>query len=238
MATVEITTGVGGDDAASFARDLGDSVLAWAARKHDVTGTTARGTRAVTITLPGLDAAAVRWLTGVHRIQHVPKPAQRAGGKHATVRQTSKVTLIVLDDLSTAAAVPLARSDPRIRVDTFRSTGHGGQGINTTDSAVRVTLLATGETTYRGDRSQYQNLQDALQEMAELIAARESGQSAQARQAERRDQAGPVVAFTHSTFESWGVKHHASGKKWSRREWGQGRFDAPSPATEAALPVS
>jgi protein subunit release factor B len=110
-------------------------------------------------------------------------------------------------------------------VETARGTGPGGQHRNTRDTAVRAwhddypgIVIARNS-----GRSQTVNVDDALTELAERIAALERGDAMAAVNAQRRAQAEPDVAFTHSEFEGW-VKQHATGQKWSLRAWEQGRF--------------
>lgn len=115
-----------------------------------------------------------------------------------------------------------------MHVETARGTGPGGQHRNTRDTAVRawhedypgiVVVRTSG-------RSQTINVDGALAELAERIAALHHSDALAAVNAERRAQAEPDVAFTHSAFEGW-VKHHATGQKWPLRAWEQGRFAMP-----------
>jgi peptide chain release factor len=115
-----------------------------------------------------------------------------------------------------------------VHVETARGTGPGGQHRNTRDTAVRawhedypgiVVVRTSG-------RSQTINVDDALAELAERIAALHHSDAMAAVNAQRRAQAEPDVAFTHSAFEGW-VKHHATGQKWPLRAWEQGRFTMP-----------
>lgn len=125
-------------------------------------------------------------------------------------------------------ATALRRDDPSVHVETARGTGPGGQHRNTRDTAVRawhenypgiVVVRTSG-------RSQTINVDDALAELAERIAAQHRSDAMAAINAQRRTQAEPDVAFTHSAFEGW-VKHHATGQKWPLRAWAQGRFAKP-----------
>jgi hypothetical protein len=81
--------------------------------------------------------------------------------------------------------------------------------------------------TRNSGRSQTVNVDDALTELAERIAALHESAAVAAVNAQRRAQAEPDVAFTHSAFEGW-VKHHATGQIWPLRVWEQGRFSMPA----------
>ena len=166
-------------------------------------------------------------MTGVHRIQHVPAVGVPKG--KAGMRQTSYATVIVLEDGAVSAPPVIRRGDPGVHVETARGTGPGGQHRNTRDTAVRawhedypgiVVIRTSG-------RSQTVNVDEALAELAERIAARWQEDERAAVNASRRDQAEADVAFTHSQFEGF-VRHHASGRRWPSRAWEQGRFAPPS----------
>jgi protein subunit release factor B len=115
-----------------------------------------------------------------------------------------------------------------VHVETARGTGPGGQHRNTRDTAVRAWHEDYPEIviTRNSGRSQTVNVDDALAELAERIAALHRSAAMAAVNAQRRAQAEPDVAFTHSAFEGW-VKHHATGQKWPLRVWEQGRFTMP-----------
>jgi peptide chain release factor 1 len=155
-------------------------------------------------------------------------PAGAPKGKSG-MRQTSYATVAVLEDGQGESVVkPLRRGDPGVHVETARGTGPGGQHRNTRDTAVRawhdgypgITVVRTS------GRSQTINVDEALAELAERIAARHREQADAAVSAARRAQAEPDVAFTHSQFQGC-VRHHATGRRWQLRAWEQGRFDMP-----------
>jgi peptide chain release factor 1 len=142
------------------------------------------------------------------------------------MRQTSYVTVTVLDsDAPRVPPVRLRRDDPAVHVETARGTGPGGQHRNTRDTAVRawhenypgITVTRTS------GRSQTVNVDEALAELAERIAALHQDEAMIAVNAERKAQAESDVGFTHSAFEGH-VKHHATGQRWPLRTWEQGRF--------------
>jgi len=115
-----------------------------------------------------------------------------------------------------------------VHVETARGTGPGGQHRNTRDTAVRAWHEDYPDIVIirNSGRSQTVNVDDALAELAERIAEFHRSAAMAAVNAQRRAQAEPDVAFTHSAFEGW-VKHHASGQKWPLRSWEQGRFAMP-----------
>jgi protein subunit release factor A len=145
------------------------------------------------------------------------------------MRQTSYVAVTVLDEKTPRATPPvLRRDDPSVHVETARGTGPGGQHRNTRDTAVRAWHADYPDIviTRNSGRSQTVNVDDALAELAARIAALQQSSAMAAVNAQRRAQAEPDVAFTHSVFEGW-VKHHATGQKWPLRVWEQGRFTKP-----------
>ena len=188
-AIVEIRAGTGGDEAALFAADLVRMYTRYVER---------RGWKVETIslsdgTLGGIKEAifkvagdgpfgALRWESGVHRVQRVPA-TESQGRIH-----TSAATVAVLPE---AEEVDVTIEDKDIRVDVFRASGPGGQGVNTTDSAVRITHLPTGIVISQQDqRSQIQNRAKAMEILrARLLDLRVAEQEAE-RARMRRSQVG------------------------------------------------
>ncbi|HSU15763.1 peptide chain release factor 1 [Longimicrobium sp.] len=188
-AVVEIRAGTGGDEAALFAGDLFRMYQRYADRRGwktelvSVSEGTAGGYKEAVFNVRGANAFGdLRWESGVHRVQRVP--ATEAQGRI----HTSAATVAVLPE---AEEVDVQINPADLKIDVYRSSGPGGQSVNTTDSAVRITHLPTGlVVTCQDEKSQHKNKDKAMGVLrSRLLDARIAEQEAE-RARDRRLQVG------------------------------------------------
>lgn len=189
---LEVRAGTGGDEAALFAAELVEMYAAlsqrlnWQVRTLSRSSTDLKGVREAVMRVSGSHVySTLSTEAGVHRVQRVPA-TETQGRLH-----TSTASVAVLRD-SSARRVSLRSSD--IRVDVFRASGAGGQHVNTTESAVRVTHIPTGTVaTCQDERSQHRNRTVALETLAIKVAAKIEADGAARRVGERRAQLGSTA---------------------------------------------
>ena len=187
-AMIEIRPGTGGDEAALFAGDLlrmyqrYAEARGWKFEIVEEQLTELGGIKEVTAAVRGEGVfARLKFESGVHRVQRVP--TTESGGRI----HTSAATVAVLPE---AEEVDIKIDPNEIRIDTMRASGAGGQHVNTTDSAVRITHIPTGIVVTSSEKSQHQNRAIAMQVLRNRLFDAQRQQAAEDRAADRKAQVG------------------------------------------------
>lgn len=186
---MEIRAGTGGEEAALFAADLYRMYSYYAESMHwkleeiSSNATELGGYKEIIVSISGKDVyGSLRWESGVHRVQRVPET--ESGGRI----HTSAVTVAVLPEAE-ETEVDIRQED--LRIDVMRAGGPGGQCVNTTESAVRITHIPTGLVVIcQNQKSQLQNKAEAMRVLRSRLYDLEAGRKAKERAEERKSQVG------------------------------------------------
>ena len=188
-AIIEIRAGTGGEEAALFAADLFRmynryaEIHNWKSEVMDISETDHDGIKEIIINISGKNVfGRLKFESGTHRVQRVPET--ESGGRI----HTSAATVAVLPE---ATDIDIEINEKDLRIDIFRSSGPGGQSVNTTDSAVRITHLPTGVISQcQDEKSQHKNKAKALIVLRSRIYESERMKKDKERAQDRKSQVG------------------------------------------------
>ena len=186
---LEIRAGTGGDEASLFAADLFgmyqkySNLNNWSFEILSISETGLNGIKEVICNISGKSVfSKLKYESGVHRVQRIPL-TETSGRVH-----TSAATVAVLPE---AEEIDVKIDEKDLRIDVFRSSGPGGQSVNTTDSAVRITHLPSGIVVSQQDeKSQHKNKAKALKILRSRILDKEIQMNEQERAKNRKSQVG------------------------------------------------
>jgi len=194
---LEVKSGEGGEESALFAGDLVRMYTRYAERRGwtvevlDSVASDLGGYKDITMSVRSRAAAAdgvwsaLKYEGGVHRVQRVPV-TESQGRVH-----TSAAGVLVYPDTGEETTIEIDEND--LRIDVFRSSGHGGQSVNTTDSAVRITHLPSGTVvSCQNERSQLQNRARAMEVLRSRLQAKAEAEADAVASADRRSQVRTV----------------------------------------------
>ena len=240
---LEVKSGEGGEETALFAADLARMYIRYAERRGwtvtilDGTFSDLGGYKEATISIAGKGDSAdgvwsrLKWEGGVHRVQRVPV-TESQGRVH-----TSAAGVLVYPEPEEVEQVAIDESD--LRIDVYRSSGKGGQGVNTTDSAVRITHLPSGiVVTCQNERSQLQNKARAMQVLAARLQVLAEEQASADASADRASQIRTVDRSerirTYNFPENRIADHRINFKAHNLDQVLEGDLDAMLDALSAA----
>ena len=186
---LEIRAGTGGDEASLFAADLlsmyqkYSDINSWKFEILSISETGLKGVKEVICNISGINVfSKLKFESGVHRVQRVPT-TESSGRVH-----TSAATVAVLPE---AEEIDIEVEEKDLRIDVFRSSGPGGQSVNTTDSAVRITHIPSGIVVSQQDeKSQHKNKAKAMKILRSRLLDNEIQQKNKERSEQRKTQVG------------------------------------------------